>query len=154
MTIHTASSNITTGRLFDPDELSLVDDGWHAVGYCHSGAEIRMFAAQGVRSVEETAKRSTAQSASAPRTSRKKRKKEEKTCTAKEEKEEKTCTATTAPSPEEKTCTAKEEKTCTATTAPSQEEKTCTATTAASQGRKDMHRNDSSFPVSGCRTQP
>ena len=50
----TASRNETTSRLFDPYELSLVDDGWYAFGYCHCSAEIRMFAVQRVRSVKET----------------------------------------------------------------------------------------------------
>ncbi len=54
MVYWTASRNLTTSRLFDPYELSLVDDGWYAFGYCHRATEIRMFAVQRVRSVSET----------------------------------------------------------------------------------------------------
>ncbi len=54
MVYWTASRNVTTSRLFDPYELSLVDDGWYAFGYCHRATEVRMFAVQRVRSVSET----------------------------------------------------------------------------------------------------
>jgi predicted DNA-binding transcriptional regulator YafY len=54
MVYWTASRNVTTSRLFDPYELSLVDDGWYAFGYCHRATKIRMFAVQRVRSVSET----------------------------------------------------------------------------------------------------
>ena len=54
MVYWTASRNETTSRLFDPYELSLVDDGWYAFGYCHRSEEVRMFAVQRVRSVKET----------------------------------------------------------------------------------------------------
>ena len=54
MVYWTASRNETTSRLFDPYELSLVDDGWYAFGYCHRSGKIRIFAVQRVRSVSET----------------------------------------------------------------------------------------------------
>jgi predicted DNA-binding transcriptional regulator YafY len=54
MVYWTASRNETTSRIFDPYELSLIDDGWYAFGYCHRSDEVRMFAVQRVRSVEET----------------------------------------------------------------------------------------------------
>ncbi len=50
----TASRNETTKRLFDPYEVSLVDDGWYAFGHCHRAEDIRMFAIQRVRSARET----------------------------------------------------------------------------------------------------
>ncbi len=53
MVYWTASRNETTSRLFDPYEVSLVDDGWYVFGYCHSSAEVQMFAVQRVRSVTE-----------------------------------------------------------------------------------------------------
>ena len=49
-----ASRNETTKRVFDPYELSLVDDGWYAIGHCHLRAAVRMFAIQRVLSVRET----------------------------------------------------------------------------------------------------
>ena len=54
MVYWTASRNETTRRLFDPYELSLVDEGWYAFGYCHRSEEVRMVAVQRVRSVKET----------------------------------------------------------------------------------------------------
>ena len=50
----TASRNETTKRLFDPYEVSLVDDGWYAFGHCHRTEKVRMFAIQRVRSARET----------------------------------------------------------------------------------------------------
>ena len=44
MVYWTASRNETTSRIFDPYELSLIDDGWYALGYCHRSDEVRMFA--------------------------------------------------------------------------------------------------------------
>jgi predicted DNA-binding transcriptional regulator YafY len=44
MVYWTASRNETTSRVFDPYELSLIDDGWYAFGYCHRTNEVRMFA--------------------------------------------------------------------------------------------------------------
>jgi predicted DNA-binding transcriptional regulator YafY len=49
-----ASRNETTTRIFDPYELSLIDDGWYAIGRCHLRLDIRMFAVQRVLSVRET----------------------------------------------------------------------------------------------------
>jgi predicted DNA-binding transcriptional regulator YafY len=49
-----ASRNETTRRLFDPYEMSLVDDGWYALGHCHLRGAIRTFALQRVRSARET----------------------------------------------------------------------------------------------------
>jgi predicted DNA-binding transcriptional regulator YafY len=34
MVYWTASRNETTTRLFDPYKLTLIDDGWYAIGYC------------------------------------------------------------------------------------------------------------------------
>ena len=68
MVYWTASRNETTSRLFDPYELSLVDDGWCALGYCHRSDEVRMFAVQRVRSVKETGETFVALPISAPRT--------------------------------------------------------------------------------------
>jgi predicted DNA-binding transcriptional regulator YafY len=61
MVYWTASGNETTSRVFDPYELSLIDDGWYAFGYCHRANKIRMFAVQRVRSVSETGETSTSQ---------------------------------------------------------------------------------------------
>jgi predicted DNA-binding transcriptional regulator YafY len=44
MVYWTASRNETTSRIFDHFELSLIDDGWYAFGYCHRSDEVRMFA--------------------------------------------------------------------------------------------------------------
>ncbi len=49
-----ASSNETTKRVVDPYALSLVDDGWYAIGFCHLRRDLRMFAVQRVQSVSET----------------------------------------------------------------------------------------------------
>jgi predicted DNA-binding transcriptional regulator YafY len=54
MVYWTASRNETTSRLFDPYELSLIDDGWYAFGYCHRATKIRMFAVQRIRSLSDT----------------------------------------------------------------------------------------------------
>jgi predicted DNA-binding transcriptional regulator YafY len=45
-----ASRNETTRRLFDPYEISAVDDGWYALGRCHLRGAIRNFAVQRLRS--------------------------------------------------------------------------------------------------------
>jgi predicted DNA-binding transcriptional regulator YafY len=50
----TASRNETTRRCLDPYDLAFIDDGWYAIGYCHSRLSIRMFAIQRVQSVRET----------------------------------------------------------------------------------------------------
>jgi predicted DNA-binding transcriptional regulator YafY len=49
-----ASRNETTRRRFDPYGLSLVGNGWYAIGHCHLGVDIRMFAIQRVQSLHDT----------------------------------------------------------------------------------------------------
>jgi predicted DNA-binding transcriptional regulator YafY len=45
MVYWTASRNEITSRIFDPNELSLIDDGWYALGYYHRSDEVWLFAA-------------------------------------------------------------------------------------------------------------
>ncbi len=54
MVYWTASRNVTTSRVFDPYELSLVDDGWYAFGHYHLRVDIRIFAIQRVQTLHET----------------------------------------------------------------------------------------------------
>ncbi len=51
-----ASRNEVTKRQFDPYEITLVDDGWYAIGHCHLRNDIRMFAIQRIKRVRETDK--------------------------------------------------------------------------------------------------
>jgi predicted DNA-binding transcriptional regulator YafY len=46
--------NETNRRQLDPYCLALIGDGWHAIGYCHRRAEVRMFAVQRMSEVRET----------------------------------------------------------------------------------------------------
>jgi predicted DNA-binding transcriptional regulator YafY len=54
MVYWTASRNDITERVFDPYELTLMDDGFYVFGHCHRARKIRQFAVQRVRSVKET----------------------------------------------------------------------------------------------------
>jgi predicted DNA-binding transcriptional regulator YafY len=54
MVYWTASRNETKRRDFDPYNLALIEDGWYAVGYCHSRRDILMFAVQRIRSMRTT----------------------------------------------------------------------------------------------------
>jgi predicted DNA-binding transcriptional regulator YafY len=49
-----ASRDQKTRRDFDPYDLSLVADGWYAIGHCHLRSAVRMFAVQRIVSVRET----------------------------------------------------------------------------------------------------
>ena len=54
MAYWSASSNENTRRVFDPYALSLVDEGWYTIGFCHLRRDLRMFAVQRVQSLSQT----------------------------------------------------------------------------------------------------
>ncbi len=43
MAYWTARGNETTSRLFDPYKLTVVDDGWYALGCCHRSTQVRIY---------------------------------------------------------------------------------------------------------------
>jgi len=49
-----ASQNLETHRTVDPLHLSLVDNDWYLIAYCHTRQEIRMFSTVRVRSADST----------------------------------------------------------------------------------------------------
>jgi predicted DNA-binding transcriptional regulator YafY len=54
MVYWTAGRASTAVRRLDPYKLALFNEGWYALGYCHTRRAVRMFAIQRVKSVRET----------------------------------------------------------------------------------------------------
>jgi predicted DNA-binding transcriptional regulator YafY len=52
-----ASQNRETDRIIDPLHLSLVDNDWYLIAYCHTRREVRMFSTVRIRSAEPTGQR-------------------------------------------------------------------------------------------------
>lgn len=52
-----ASQNRETDRIVDPLHLSLVDNDWYLIAYCHTRQEIRMFSTVRIRGAEPTGRK-------------------------------------------------------------------------------------------------
>ena len=52
-----ASQNLETDHIVDPLHLSLVDNDWYLIAYCHTRREVRMFSTVRIRRAEPTGQR-------------------------------------------------------------------------------------------------